>query len=123
MKCYITNCEISELIVHLQGYCDFPQPHGPSMLIEVTVRKLSWEDFQRRLDEWKFHEGLACTFMSKDEIYISEVVLNDDTERVRELEVRPAVEIEDYVMYAEPKWFGLPKLVFCHLLGQIKVEL
>jgi hypothetical protein len=124
MKCYITQADISDILVHLKGYCDALNPYDVPMLIEVTVRKLSWEDFNRRLNEWKFHEGLACTVVSKDEIYITEVVLNYDTDRVRELEHSPATEIEEYAYTDdEDECFGLPRVVFCHLIGQIKTDL
>lgn len=122
MKCYITHSEVSDILVHLKGYCDAPNPYDVPMLIEVTVRKLTWEDFNRRLNEWKFHEGLACTVVSKDEIYITEVVLSYDTDRVRELECSPGVEIEDEA-YSTPECYGLPRIVFCHLIGQIKTDL
>jgi hypothetical protein len=123
VKCYITQADISDILVHLKGYCDALNPYDVPVLIEVTVRKLSWEDFNRRLNEWKFHEGFACTVVSKDEIYISEVVLSYDTYRVRELECSPATEIMEYSYTDEDECFGLPRVVFCHLIGQIKTDL
>ena len=121
-RLYVTNLEITESLVHMEGYGHYPHPNEPSILFEVTVRKMSWEDFQRRLDEWTFNERLACTVVNKDEIYITEITFDYDTDKVRELELCPATEIEDYDEYNRKfAYLGLPLIVYRHLIGQLKV--
>lgn len=123
MRLYVINLEITDILVYMEGYGYYPNPNEPPILFEVTVRKMSWEDFQQRLTEWTFNERLACTVVNKNEIYITEVTFNYDTDKVRELELCPATEIEEYANDTELTYLGLPAIVYCHLIGQLKTEL
>ncbi len=85
---------------------------------------MTWDDFKPHVDEWKSHEGLVCTFVSKDEVYITDVHFQYDTDKVVELQSGDSTEIEEYALIeCEKKFMGLPAIVYCHLIGHLKTRL
>jgi hypothetical protein len=82
---------------------------------------MSWDEFQPYLDTWKDTQETACTIVSKDEIYITKVVFLYDTDKVHELEKGSADEIEEYAI--THSYFGLPVIVYLHLIGHLKTRL
>lgn len=119
-KCYVIEADVSDELVHLKGYICETVGTILSVGFEVTVRKISWEDFQRRLEEWQFHSEMACTFVNKEQIYITEITFRED----KELEGRVIDEhVQELESFRDPalgmQYFGLPEIVFQHLIGQL----
>ena len=124
IKCYTTNVEFTDSRVDIEGYVHYPDYNEPSCLFNVSIHKMSWEDFQQHLDTWKSHEELACTVVNKDEVYVTSVIFMYDTDKVRELEQGPAHEIEEYALtVCEKPYLGIPTIVYCHLIGHLKTRL
>lgn len=114
-SCFITHIDFQESLVCLDGYiCELGQ-ESPSIGYTGTIRKLSWEDFQRQLQEWQFNKHVACTFVSKDEIYITEVTFTE--------EMKPFNVSYEMDWFRSPnsglQFFGCPEIVFQHFLGQL----
>ena len=119
-KCYVIEADVSDEFVHLKGYICETVGTILSVGFEVTVRKISLEDFQGRLEEWQFHSQLSCTFVNKHNIYITEVTFCEDKELKSRLLDEHVQELESF---RDPElgmqYFGLPEIVFQHLIGQL----
>ncbi len=124
VRCYCTDIKLAEEHVKIEGFVEYPEYNEPPCLFTVYIRKVTWDDFQPSMDEWKSHTGLACTFVSKDAVYITDVHFQYDTEKVVELRRGPSIEIEEYTLFeCEKKHMGLPAIVYCHLIGHLKTRL